>query len=317
MLKEFFLANHADDQIEGFFIELKLHNSLAGMSENENFRLRPFLNCFKHELEEFAKQNRINWREDKSNSKTDYLRNKIRLELLPELIKYDPEIKQDILKSVTRQKSEKDALSVLMEKHLKLHREPDRNGVKYQKQAFDIFRDPLPLIAFILAEYDVSGGFLSQIAVNLTNTHTCSFLTSRVKVTIDRSYLSVFQINTEDNMPNVTSKPDLMIEEIRGNALIPLIFSRFEAFVNPKKLPAELVLRKGRNGDRFYPSGMTGSKLLSDFFTDNKYSREEKENQWLLCSGDDIVWVVNQRVDERFRWREGDESAWHIKIAEG
>lgn len=311
------LANHADDQIEGFFIHLKMHNSLAGMSENENFRLRPFLHCFKRELIDFARQNNIAWREDASNSKADYLRNKIRLKLLPELSKFDPEIKQDILKSVTRQKSEKDALNILLEKHLESHREADRGGIRYQKQAFGIFKDPLPILAYILAEFEVSGRFLSQIAANLTNTHSSCFWTNRVQVLIDRSYLSVFQPNAEVLKASETGKPDIHLEEINDDEGIPLIFNRFEAIINPDKLHGELRLRKSEKGDRFYPSGMKGSKLLSDFFTDNKYSRKEKEDQWLLCSGDDIVWVVNQRVDERFRSQKGDVRAWRIQITEG
>ena len=65
-------------------------------------------------------------------------------------------------------------------------------------------------------------------------------------------------------------------------------------------LKKPLLIRKSIKGDYFYPTGMSGKKLLSKFFKDEKYSLLEKEKQWLLCSGDQIVWVVGKRCDQRF-----------------
>jgi tRNA(Ile)-lysidine synthase len=62
-----------------------------------------------------------------------------------------------------------------------------------------------------------------------------------------------------------------------------------------------LVLRKWRQGDSFVPFGMRKEKKLSDYFTANKYSIIDKENQWILCSEDKIVWLVGERIDDRFR----------------
>ena len=62
-----------------------------------------------------------------------------------------------------------------------------------------------------------------------------------------------------------------------------------------------LLLRKWRRGDRFKPLGMNNFKKLSDFFVDQKYSMLDKESQWILCSGDDIVWIVGKRIDDRFK----------------
>jgi tRNA(Ile)-lysidine synthase len=67
------------------------------------------------------------------------------------------------------------------------------------------------------------------------------------------------------------------------------------------KLQFPLTLRRWQQGDYFYPLGMHGRKKLSDFITDQKMSAIEKQNLWLLLSGDDIVWVAGHRIDERYK----------------
>jgi tRNA(Ile)-lysidine synthase len=72
-------------------------------------------------------------------------------------------------------------------------------------------------------------------------------------------------------------------------------------YVDKETLNYPLKLRKWKIGDYFYPLGMNGRKKVSKFFKDEKYSTVEKENQWLLCSQSDIVWILGQRLDERFK----------------
>ena len=67
-----------------------------------------------------------------------------------------------------------------------------------------------------------------------------------------------------------------------------------------------LALRHPQEGDRMRPFGMKGSKLLSDLYTDQKLSRMERNKQWLLCHGDEVVWAVGLRTSEQCRLR-GDE----------
>ena len=74
------------------------------------------------------------------------------------------------------------------------------------------------------------------------------------------------------------------------------------ALLDYDKIVFPLTLRHWRQGDRFHPFGMKGSKLLSDFFVNQKYTNNQKENQWLLVSAnDDILWVVGQRIDDRYK----------------
>ena len=79
------------------------------------------------------------------------------------------------------------------------------------------------------------------------------------------------------------------------------------------KITFPLVLRKWKEGDRFKPLGMQNFKKISDFFIDNKYSLITKQNQWLLCSENQIVWVVGERIDDRFKI---DSNTKNVYIAE-
>jgi tRNA(Ile)-lysidine synthase len=86
-------------------------------------------------------------------------------------------------------------------------------------------------------------------------------------------------------------------------------------YVDKDKLKFPLVLRKKQEGDVFYPIGMKGKKKLSKYFKDEKLSLLDKENTWLLCSGDKIVWVVKRRADERFKVSENTKNILKIKLS--
>ena len=80
------------------------------------------------------------------------------------------------------------------------------------------------------------------------------------------------------------------------------------------KLEFPLFLRKWKKGDFFFPLGMKGKKKLSDFFIDNKISIPEKEQIWVLCSTDEIIWVVGMRISERFKISEKTKKAYIVQL---
>ena len=110
-----------------------------------------------------------------------------------------------------------------------------------------------------------------------------------------------------------TEKQEYFIEKGIQDVKIPLkltickvddisISPNTAIFVDEDKLEYPLVLRRWKEGDNFQPFGMEGkSKKLSKFFKDEKFSLLEKENCWILWSGDSVVWVIGYRQDERFK----------------
>ena len=85
------------------------------------------------------------------------------------------------------------------------------------------------------------------------------------------------------------------------------------AYINADKLVYPLMLRKWKEGDSFVPFGMSGKKKLSDFFIDNKLSLIDKQQQWVLLSGNDIVWIIGQRTDNRYRVDENTKTVLKIE----
>ena len=85
-------------------------------------------------------------------------------------------------------------------------------------------------------------------------------------------------------------------------------------FVDKDKFEFPLTIRKYKEGDVFYPLGMTGKKKLSKYFKDEKLSLIDKEHVWLLCSNNQIVWVINRRADHRFRVTENTKQILKIEL---
>lgn len=72
-------------------------------------------------------------------------------------------------------------------------------------------------------------------------------------------------------------------------------------YADAEKIDYPLTIRNWEIGDFFYPFGMRGKKKVSDFFSDNKFSLIDKERTWLLCSGNNILWIIGHRTDDRFK----------------
>jgi tRNA(Ile)-lysidine synthase len=311
------LGHHADDQAETFFIRIFRGQGILGLSAMKQYNmpyLRPLLKVRRADIIEYALKNEITWREDSSNASDKYLRNKIRHHLLPAVEQVDEHGIQSLLNSVERLKSERSIyLSFLRELESTI-KTTDSTGFRLLKEPLSNFEDASPIIQYLLRETQFSYALCSQIAANLTNSESLSYSNGTWEVISDRTYLSVYQ---RDNKVSPTLKhirSSIRIEEIPEGNDITLLFSQLNAIIDANKAIAPLTLRKWQSGDRFWPSGMNGSKLLSDYFTDQKFGLEEKENQLILCSGDDIVWLVNQRVDRRFAAISATKNAWRLTI---
>ena len=304
------VAHHADDQAETFFINLLRGaglRGLKGMQPQNGVVIRPLLWASREQIRQYANENQITWREDHTNAESVYLRNKIRNQLLPVFDELHPEARQGLYKALEHLASENELYRELLKVKL-VQVVDDKDGC----QAVDK--------QYFVNNFQLLFEWLRQFGFN---TEQCHFIQEAMKSGIGNHY---------DSMTHrlVIGRDDLQLSEIKENSNeaiqieigeeeipspVHLQFSKLEKtadFVLDKsseiaqldcdKIRFPLTLRHWQHGDRFHPLGMKGSKLLSDFFVDQKFTEWQKQNVWLLVSADgDILWVVGQRIDDRYK----------------
>ena len=293
-------AHHADDQLETLLINIGRGNGpsgLTGIPAETHNRLRPLLPFSKSNIIAYAKAQHLDWCEDSSNAKNDYLRNAIRNEVLPLWEKHQPHLRKNLTQT----------LHYLQQAHKVLQKEIAYFKERYFKQDKGVFSVDISAFknasdsSFFLHHVFYPFGFEHTADLEqLLSAETGKQLFSKShRLLKNRNELLLSPISTVEvktypwDGVQALENPISLISTTEETAQSELILDK-------EKLIFPLLLRKMKEGDYFYPSGMQGKKKLSKFFKDEKYSLLEKENQWLLCSGEDIVWIVGKRPDRRF-----------------
>jgi tRNA(Ile)-lysidine synthase len=281
------LAHHNDDQVETFFQHIARKSGilgLAGMLESHNQIVRPLLNSSKEEILEFAKSHDILWREDKSNVKNDYTRNKLRNKLLPELINQIPTLKDSVL---TLAKAFQDT-----QQDLELKVKPIVFNIletkKWSHENFD------QLSEFEQVEVLRSLGIRQTAILELRKLRKSQ---KGKKIQIDE--FDMYQ----DSDCFIILKSELIIAKKEvwkvcqsKVEFLPNQFNLNEIYLDLSKIKGELRLRKWQVGDRMKPIGMNGSKLISDILTEAKLPSMEKENALVLVDDEKIIWCVGLKI---------------------
>lgn len=298
-------AHHLDDDLETFFINVSRGTGIAGLAgipvQNGNI-LRPMLPFLRKEIELYANKNNIKWREDSSNQKSDYLRNKIRLEVLPKFKETNPSIFKNFKTTQRNIQSSRKLIEDYMALIYNL-------VVTEEKEMYKInipkLKD-IPNINELLYELLNGFGFTEWNDVeNLLDAQTGKQLFSKThKLLKNREELILTTINSEDQEVEFLvyeagiSKPiKLKIEEVDsiGETANNILY------IDSDKISFPLKIRKRREGDVFYPFGMRGKKKLSKYFKDEKVPVFEKDKTWILLCEEKLVWVMGYRSDERFK----------------
>ena len=294
------VAHHADDQAETFFINLLRGaglNGLKGMKPQNGVIIRPLLWASREQIRKYAVENQILWREDHTNAESVYLRNKIRNQLLPVFDELQSEARQGLYKSLEHLAAENELYRELLQEKLCQIIEYNGDIQRIPHSAFLIQHSSFQLLFEWLRQY----GF---------NTDQCHFIYDALGSGVGNQYCSPTHcvvIGRDDlQLSEIKEKTDdeIQIEIGEEEILFPvhLCFSKLEktadffidkspyvAQLDFDKLKFPLTLRHWRHGDRFHPLGMKGSKLLSNFFVDQKFTEYQKQN------------VVGYRIDERFK----------------
>lgn len=298
-------AHHASDNVETLFINLLRGAGVRGWSGipvNENQIVRPLLFATRSEIIEYAALEHIPYRTDLSNYSDDYLRNRIRNSIIPEFSGIRPGFERRISENQLYLRRHAELLDLLINEYNKSVVKHD-NGqtiIRYKKISPEGFE--AEILFHWLGEFGFN--FSQCISILQAEDSGKKFFSETHRLVTNRSELVINKIESErpidevliDQNQRTITYPWHMTIAQRDVRDVPVVSGRQLAAMDIDQLKFPLKLRKWQEGDKFQPLGMRGSKLVSDFMIDVKLSLPEKENQWVLLSGDKIVWLVGQRI---------------------
>ena len=297
------VAHNLDDNVETFFLNIIRGTGIRGMISMKNKNgtiVRPLIFAKRSEIKSYVLKNNYQYREDSSNSSVKYKRNKIRHELTPILKEMNPSILETVDKDIGLIHKTFSAYENYIDKIEKQIVIPFDGGLKVLKKDFLKLSNQEVVIYEIFSKYGFKD--FKSILQSIENAIGKQFFSSTHKLLIDRDYLIMKKIE-DDYFKGLT----IQKKTTSINKPIPLTFdvldldesllTSFSACFDFRKLQFPLIIRKWKEGDKFKPLGMSQYKKLSDFFIDLKFDVFSKKETFLLCSGNDIVWVIGHRID--------------------
>ena len=280
------LAHHSDDQVETFFLQLGRKAGIMGLScmlPVHGEKVRPLLSFDRSELQAYALQHRIKWREDASNGQLHYRRNLLRNVLIPEMeVKCSP-IKQQVLCLI-------DAFQ-----QTQLAIQEENEPLVERIKAFGT----LPFSEFDLLKEEGKIELLRQLGLPLSLLDDLNKLRKSQKgkklFTEGGDFNIIFRESDSFYFQGdaVTSLPELVVEKVQ---MLPKRFDKQRLFANADNIEGQLQLRKWRLKDRMKPVGMAGSKLISDILNDAKVPAHQRENQFVVEDERKIIWCVGHCI---------------------
>lgn len=299
-------AHHADDVAETFMINLSRGTGLDGLtgipSQNGNI-IRPMLSFSRKEIENYVLENNLQWREDSSNASDKYLRNKIRHHIIPVFKEINESFLQSFQNTLEHLNQEQslvdDAVQMVYEKVVS----EENEQLKINISALLQYKNYKAYLYQWLHKFGFSAW---NDVYNLVESQSGKQIFSTNYILLkDRGFLILckaqsvdcvlFSIYSIDELPKFPLKLTLCNLSNISNQNKNIIF------VDENKLQFPLTIRKWKEGDCFYPSGMEGKKKVSKYFKDEKFTLFQKQDVWILESNNQIVWIIGHRADQRFK----------------
>lgn len=289
------VAHHRDDSVETFLLNLVRGtgiNGLQGIRPVNGDVVRPLLCVSRAEILDYLSLLGQDYVTDSTNLQDEFVRNKLRLNVIPMLETINPSVSDTIAETARRLS---DVAQVYQEaiQAAKQRVMPDGETIDIPA----LCREPgaQNLLFELLYPLGFNAAQVNDVFRTLHGESGRMFYSREWVLLIDRNRL------IRRPSGEVEPQPELCLERMEVNPPFSVPHNNKEAYVDAEKVQGELTLRKWQSGDKFIPFGMKGFKSVRNYLRDKKFSRFEKERQWVVCDGDRIVWLVNERLDNRFR----------------
>jgi tRNA(Ile)-lysidine synthase len=305
-------AHHQDDVIETFLINLSRGSGIKGLSgiQPKSGRIiRPLLFTNRAEILNYCDRMNIAYRTDSSNIETVYKRNLIRHQILPLLEDVNPAFRKNALKTIGNLNETGLLFQQRMSEIKEMVYSEDEQGVMIHIEKLLNLSPQRTILFELIRPFGFQAEQTDDIIDSLNKESGKKFFSEDYRLVKDREYLlistrhqkqrKVFYI--EEDCTKISNPVHLSIEKMERTKDFRFSTLPNVADLDLEKLIFPLILRHWQEGEYFQPLGMTGLKKLSDFFIDEKYSIPEKESAWILASGNQLVWIIGKRLDDRYK----------------
>lgn len=335
------VGHHKEDSVETILINLVRGTGLSGLMgirPRNHDVIRPLLCVTRQEIEDYLRQQAVSFVTDSTNLIDDVVRNKIRLNVLPQLSEINPSVTDAILTTANHlsevdaivQESLKEALGKAVSF---VGSVPQANSSNLMNEPFQLdlsvvraFPSPSYLLFYILKPLGFSSSQIAEMVSHLDGQTGQLWYSSTHELTHDRGFFMV--LPREEAEPRQLVIPETgryvydeqLSLRLTERALTPssnVSFSKNPTVVDldASSIRFPLTLRRVAEGDRFTPLGMRGTQLMSDFLTNLKRNRFEKRNQLVLLDATGtILWVLGLRINDRFKLTPQSTSCLRIEI---
>ena len=308
------VAHHFDDNLETFFINFSRASGLTGLKgipiKNNNI-VRPLMFANRNEIEEYCQKNNLQYRNDSSNASLKYLRNKLRHQLIPKFTEIIGGSTKTLQKSMDFLIEDNLVFDQLLNEKRRLLEKKDENSIYFLRKDLINLHPIETWLFYLLKPYNFTRFVSNEISNALKEENSGKkfyskshwLFTKNEKIIISELDNDKNEISYLINKDTVILSDPINLEffKITNSKDFKIEKKNNIAFFDSDKLTFPLELRKWKKGDRFKPFGMKGSKLLSDYFIDQKLNLLEKENIWIITSNEEIIWVVGMRTSDKFK----------------
>lgn len=318
------IAHHRDDSVETVLLNLIRGTGISGLTGIHAVNghiVRPLLCLSRKEIEEYLLSRNLEYITDSTNREDIYVRNKIRLQVLPLLKSINPSIYETLERTASHLCEAEKLYRSALDRYI-----PEISELKGNEIYISIHKlleSPAPrtLLFEILKPFGFLPFQLDDILKTATGISGKYFISPTHLLLKDRDFFIIKEkIDAEDSSVTIpegiktisypvkltisskTKTPDYIISKDPHIAV-------FDA----DKVAFPLIVRSWKEGDRFVPFGMKGSRKLSDYFRDKKYTLYQKQEAYVLVSGNEIMWLIGERISDKFKVNEKTNRILEVK----
>ncbi len=300
-------AHHLEDSLETFLINLTRGTGLEGLTgipvQNDKV-IRPLLPFSRAEIEDYIRENNLQWREDSSNASDKYFRNKVRHAIVPVLKELNPNLLSSFQNTVQNLQQAQSLVEDASKLVFQTVVQEENNQLKFN--LMELLK--LPNYPAYLYQWLKDFGFTAWNDItDLVTAQSGKQVFSDTHVLLkDRDFLILYAKEIHSYKEEYIIPKELQEVKVPLNLIFcnvsDISYTNLNSiFVDKDLLQFPLTIRKWQEADYFFPLGMQGKKKLSKYFKDEKMSLIDKSNQWLLCSKNQVVWVIGKRQDDRYK----------------